>query len=270
MRALPSRLVSNATGARLSALGLALLLAVLLATTSPASAAAAPERFSVRGAGYGHGVGLSQFGAYGYALHGVGYKDILHHYYAQTRITSVGASVVRVLLQANESTIRFSGATSAGAEKLKEGSIYSATRRGSNVVLKGPSGRRLGTYSGRAAGLRRRKRAPPRRRHQRCAQRPLPRLARDSGRGRSRLERNRHRRNGELPPGRGSCRKPSDLAAGGAAGAGGRRPLVRARHPGRGDGSSTSTRTRAARCTRASRRRRQPRRPRSPLPAARS
>jgi stage II sporulation protein D len=139
---MPSRLVKNAVGA----CRLALLLALLLALTSPTLATAAPQRFSVRGAGYGHGVGLSQYGAYGYALHGVGYKDILHHYYAQTRIASVGASVVRVLLQANKSTIHFSGATSAGTRKLKEGSTYGATRRGTNVVLRGPSGRRLGTY----------------------------------------------------------------------------------------------------------------------------
>lgn len=147
---MPSRLVKNAVGANFSVLRLALLLACLLVSlltmTSPALAKAAPERFSLRGAGWGHGIGLSQYGAYGYARRGVGYKDILRHYYTQTRIAGISPSVVRVLLQANESTIYFSGATSAGAEKLEEGSTYRATRRGSNVVLRGPSGRRLGTY----------------------------------------------------------------------------------------------------------------------------
>ena len=35
----------------------------------------------VKGHGFGHGVGMSQYGAYGYAKHGKGYRFILGHYY---------------------------------------------------------------------------------------------------------------------------------------------------------------------------------------------
>jgi stage II sporulation protein D len=35
----------------------------------------------VRGKGYGHGVGMSQWGAYALALRGKSYEDILRHYY---------------------------------------------------------------------------------------------------------------------------------------------------------------------------------------------
>ena len=44
--------------------------------------------FSVRG--YGHRVGLSQYGANVYAKQGWGYAEILAHYYPDTQLTSVG------------------------------------------------------------------------------------------------------------------------------------------------------------------------------------
>jgi stage II sporulation protein D len=52
----------------------------------------------VTGHGWGHGVGLSQWGAYGYALHGWDYKRILSHYYPGTRMGHTGELRVRVLL----------------------------------------------------------------------------------------------------------------------------------------------------------------------------
>ena len=36
--------------------------------------------------GYGHGVGMSQYGAYGMAKEGYNYKEILSHYYSGTNI----------------------------------------------------------------------------------------------------------------------------------------------------------------------------------------
>lgn len=39
--------------------------------------------------GYGHGVGLSQYGANGYAKEGYSYKDILKHYYTNINISSI-------------------------------------------------------------------------------------------------------------------------------------------------------------------------------------
>ncbi|HVF52921.1 MAG TPA: SpoIID/LytB domain-containing protein [Actinomycetota bacterium] len=40
----------------------------------------------VVGRGWGHGVGMSQYGAYGLALRGVGHRDILEHYYTGIEI----------------------------------------------------------------------------------------------------------------------------------------------------------------------------------------
>lgn len=39
--------------------------------------------------GYGHGVGMSQYGALGMAKNGYNYKDILKHYYTNTKLTKI-------------------------------------------------------------------------------------------------------------------------------------------------------------------------------------
>ena len=39
--------------------------------------------------GYGHGVGMSQYGADSMAKHGADYKEILHHYYGNCNIKTV-------------------------------------------------------------------------------------------------------------------------------------------------------------------------------------
>lgn len=52
----------------------------------------------ITGHGWGHGMGMSQWGAYGYALHGWSYSRILEHYYQGTTIGTVPSPVVRVLL----------------------------------------------------------------------------------------------------------------------------------------------------------------------------
>lgn len=44
---------------------------------------------NLRGAGWGHGVGLCQIGALGMALEGISYTDILSHYYPNTILTKL-------------------------------------------------------------------------------------------------------------------------------------------------------------------------------------
>ncbi|HEY3544375.1 MAG TPA: SpoIID/LytB domain-containing protein [Gaiellaceae bacterium] len=50
------------------------------------------------GHGWGHGVGMSQYGAYGYAQHGATYDQILAHYYPGTTLGPAPARTIRVLL----------------------------------------------------------------------------------------------------------------------------------------------------------------------------
>src|SRR4051794_25560032 len=66
----------------------AAIIALLLALLAAAPAGAASSSFVIRGAGFGHGVGMSQYGAMGYAQHGVGYRDILDHYYTGTQVST--------------------------------------------------------------------------------------------------------------------------------------------------------------------------------------
>ncbi len=69
--------------------------AALALFASPAAA----STLVISGAGDGHGVGMSQEGALGYALHGLSYQAILAHYYAGTSFGQAPAgSYVRVLV----------------------------------------------------------------------------------------------------------------------------------------------------------------------------
>jgi stage II sporulation protein D len=54
--------------------------------------------FLFSGHGWGHGVGMSQYGAYGYAQHGSTYQQILAHYYPGTTLGPAPVSTIRVLL----------------------------------------------------------------------------------------------------------------------------------------------------------------------------
>jgi stage II sporulation protein D len=54
--------------------------------------------FVFSGHGWGHGVGMSQYGAYGYAQHGATFQQILAHYYPGTTLRAAPATKFRVLL----------------------------------------------------------------------------------------------------------------------------------------------------------------------------
>ena len=123
----------------------ALVAALLLA---PASAPAA-ERLVVKGGGFGHGVGMSQYGAMGQAQLGKGYREILGHYYSETAIQKLSSTpTVRVLLQAGRNRVSFSGAVQAGNRRLKPTRTYSAVVSRGSVALRSPTGRRMRTFAG--------------------------------------------------------------------------------------------------------------------------
>jgi stage II sporulation protein D len=65
----------------------------------------------VTGHGWGHGVGMSQWGAYGYALHGWKYRRILAHYYPGTKMGQEGDLRVRVLLAQGAASVTVGCAT---------------------------------------------------------------------------------------------------------------------------------------------------------------
>lgn len=124
---------------------LALLTALLAIAAAPAAADAATVNV-IRGAGWGHGIGMSQYGANGYAQHGFGYRDILAHYYTGTQLNHASGSV-RVLLQPVDPYIRVRGATRAGAKKLKPATTYVAKRSGSVIVLRTSHRKLVGRFT---------------------------------------------------------------------------------------------------------------------------
>lgn len=99
----------------LLASALAAIAAILALAAGSARAAGV---VAIRGGGDGHGIGLSQYGAAGYALHGRGYEWILHHYYQHTGLGQVDPSQdVRVLISGSgEPTV--SGVIDAPGQSL--------------------------------------------------------------------------------------------------------------------------------------------------------
>ncbi|MDX6197681.1 MAG: stage sporulation protein [Actinomycetota bacterium] len=101
-RAFPARRVAVT-----ATLGLAASLLTSIVTAAPASAEQVFERpasgvFSVLGHGWGHGHGLSQWGAQGAASLGVGADEITSTYYPGTAKAVLADAPIRVLLQADE------------------------------------------------------------------------------------------------------------------------------------------------------------------------
>jgi stage II sporulation protein D len=77
-----------------------------LAVFGAGTARAATTTLIVTGHGWGHGVGMSQWGAYGYARHGWAYRRILFHYYPGTKLSHRGEPYVRVLLADGVAAVR--------------------------------------------------------------------------------------------------------------------------------------------------------------------
>jgi len=105
----------------------ALILAVFASLVAPGTAAASPRDlppvcaascvaakpgtgplFLFTGHGWGHGIGMSQYGAWGYALHGYGYQQILSHYYPGTTLGTTQQTLIRVLLADGKKTLKVS------------------------------------------------------------------------------------------------------------------------------------------------------------------
>src|SRR5918992_1338620 len=63
-----------------------ILCLALVIGLAPAGAAHAGKSFTFYGSGWGHGVGMSQWGAYGLALKGWSHQRILEHYYTGTNV----------------------------------------------------------------------------------------------------------------------------------------------------------------------------------------
>lgn len=132
----------------MNACRISILLGTAIAFATITVPAQGASRVIVSGAGFGHGVGMSQYGAHGFAQRGASHAQILAHYYTGTRLGRLGGpSEVRVLLK-RAGRIDFRGASRvAGDRRLEPSRTYTARRAvGGSVVLSSSGGRSLGTY----------------------------------------------------------------------------------------------------------------------------
>jgi SpoIID/LytB domain protein len=104
---------------------------VALLTLALVVPAGAQKMVRIKGRGWGHGIGMSQYGAYGFARQGWGGERIVRHYYTGARVTqrNVGANVRVSMLQGRSSiTIR-------PRAKAKDGGRMVLRTRGSSVTI---------------------------------------------------------------------------------------------------------------------------------------
>ena len=96
------------------------------------------------GRGWGHGVGMSQYGAYGMALEGRTHEEIVAHFYTGTKIGRAGGKKLRVLLAEGRAAVSL---TSPGAFTIVDGTgakhrmQAGALMLRPNLAFKGPEGR---------------------------------------------------------------------------------------------------------------------------------
>jgi SpoIID/LytB domain protein len=134
--------------ASLTRRGLRTLLSAAVLLAGFTAAARADSTFYIRGGGDGHGIGMSQYGAYGYALHGAGYKTILAHYYQGTALATTNArQTVRVLLATGPAS--FAGATgvSGSRTRLAPATTYTVKPAGAKLAIVTAAGKTVGTFA---------------------------------------------------------------------------------------------------------------------------
>ena len=94
----PSTLVQGRAGRFLGAAVALSLIGTSLVSALPAEAdtsvTAQAGSFTLRGAGFGHGWGMSQYGAYGAARKGLKWEKIMAFYYPGTKLTKMSSNTV--------------------------------------------------------------------------------------------------------------------------------------------------------------------------------
>ena len=108
----------------------------LLCAAPAAQAWTSATTFRIVGHGWGHGIGMSQWGAYGYAVHGWKYEAILKHYYTGIAFEQRANVDIRVRLRSGLSAV-----------KVTCPNAFTATGTAAPLVI--PAGRTAtATYSG--------------------------------------------------------------------------------------------------------------------------
>jgi stage II sporulation protein D len=125
------------------------VLATVLASALVLAAPAQPAlTFAIKGRGWGHGIGMSQYGAQGFAQHGSSYGQVLHHFYPGTTFDTRTSTRMWVLLVPGRPALRIgsnSSFTPARGKNLAAGTWRAtATASGKLKLVMGGSTRMFG------------------------------------------------------------------------------------------------------------------------------
>ena len=98
--------MKNTTRTLLSALVAASVLGGSMGSAQAADPIQVPAGFTITGAGWGHGLGMSQYGAYGMALDGYNASQIISHYYTgASAVDTATTTTLKVGVETGQSTI---------------------------------------------------------------------------------------------------------------------------------------------------------------------
>ncbi len=123
---------------------------ITTAPGSPIDPCGPPDTFSLTGAGYGHGIGMSQWGAYGMAKEGNNATQIVSHYFPNTAVAPVQDDMdlrVNLFYRIAQTKVR--------AESLDAGGGQIEVTVGGNVVTGSPSDVFTFNVSGNAVNVQR-------------------------------------------------------------------------------------------------------------------
>jgi stage II sporulation protein D len=146
-----------------------LVIAVIALGILPAASASARRSFTFYGSGFGHGLGMSQWGAYGLAHDGWSHKKILRHFYSGTELRQdsspprnlrIGLTqdrkAVRLTAEAGPVTIRVQDPKSGAlVGSIPRGKTWTVRAAGDAYRVLNSKGRRVGgkEWGGRVRGL---------------------------------------------------------------------------------------------------------------------
>ncbi len=117
--------------------------------SSPMDPCGPPEGFTLTGSGYGHGIGMSQWGAYGMALEGRDASSIVSHYYSGTTVEPTRDDMdirVNLLHQVQSAQVR--------SEAIDQGGGAVEVTVGGIATLGGPGDVFAFDVSGSSVGVR--------------------------------------------------------------------------------------------------------------------
>ena len=145
MRRFLVRLKRKAVG-----LGAVVLVVIGVVTSAPAAASALPANLDVVGHGWGHGRGMGQYGALGYASqYGWNYQQILSHFYGGTTLATTPVASLTVRLSELDGSTSVSVSAPQGSQLMVDGKAAGAAATltpgqsvtssgGADVIVAGP------------------------------------------------------------------------------------------------------------------------------------